>query len=214
MLRAGRAPRVLSVTELALMLRSALETGVGTVWVGGEISNLKRPASGHLYFTLKDKQTQLAAVMFRSAAQVLVFQPTDGMDVVVRARADVYPARGSLQLYVEAMEPRGLGALTLAYEQLKAKLLAEGLFADERKRPLPRWPRAVGIVTALHGAAIHDIRTVLRRRWPAATVVVRPVRVQGRGAGREIAAGIADLNRLADVDVLIVGRGGGSLEDL
>jgi len=214
MLRAGRAPRVLSVTELALMLRSALETGVGTVWVGGEISNLKRPASGHLYFTLKDKQTQLAAVMFRSAAQVLVFQPTDGMDVVVRARADVYPARGSLQLYVEAMEPRGLGALTLAYEQLKAKLLAEGLFADERKRPLPRWPRAVGIVTALHGAAIHDIRTVLRRRWPAATVVVRPVRVQGRGAASEIAAGIADLNRLADVDVLIVGRGGGSLEDL
>ena len=214
MLRAGRAPRVLSVTELALMLRSALETGVGTVWVGGEISNLKRPASGHLYFTLKDKQTQLAAVMFRSAAQVLVFQPTDGMDVVVRARADVYPARGSLQLYVEAMEPRGLGALTLAYEQLKAKLLAEGLFADERKRPLPRWPRAVGIVTALHGAAIHDIRTVLRRRWPAATVVVRPVRVQGRGAASEIAAGIADLNRLADVDVVIVGRGGGSLEDL
>src|SRR5439155_709362 len=213
-LRARRAARALSVTELALMLRSALETGVGTVWVGGEISNLKRPASGHLYFTLKDKQTQLAAVMFRSAAQVLVFQPTDGMDVVVRARADVYPARGSLQLYVEAMEPRGLGALTLAYEQLKAELLAEGLFADERKRPLPRWPRAVGIVTALHGAAIHDIRTVLRRRWPAATVVVRPVRVQGRGAASEIAAGIADLNRLADVDVLIVGRGGGSLEDL
>src|SRR5439155_222442 len=189
----------------------ALDAGVGTVWVAGEISNLKRPASGHLYFTLKDDRTQLAAVMFRSAAQVLVFQPVDGMDVVVRARADLYPARGALQLYVEAMEPRGLGALTLAFEQLKARLGAEGLFADARKRPLPRWPRAVGIVTALHGAAIHDMRTVLARRWPAAAVVLRPVRVQGRGAAREIAAGIEDLNRLADVDVVIIGRGGGSL---
>ena len=214
MLRAGRAPRILSVTELALLLRSALDSGVGTVWVAGEISNLKRPASGHLYFTLKDDQTQLSAVMFRSAAQVLVFQPADGMDVVVRARADLYPARGALQLYVESMEPRGLGALTLAFEQLKARLGAEGLFDETRKRPLPRWPRAVGIVTALHGAAIHDMRTVLGRRWAAATVVVRPVRVQGRGAAREIAAGIEDLNRLADVDVVIVGRGGGSLEDL
>src|SRR5439155_1208265 len=189
----------------------APDAGVGTVWVAGEISNLKRPASGHLYFTLKDDRTQLAAVMFRSAAQVLVFQPVDGMDVVVRARADLYPARGALQLYVEAMEPRGLGALTLAFEQLKARLGAEGLFADARKRPLPRWPRAVGIVTALHGAAIHDMRTVLARRWPAAAVVLRPVRVQGRGAAREIAAGIEDLNRLADVDVVIIGRGGGSL---
>ena len=214
MLRAGRAPRILSVTELAQLLRGALDAGVGTVWVAGEISNLKRPASGHLYFTLKDDRTQLAAVMFRSAAQVLVFQPVDGMDVVVRARADLYPARGALQLYVEAMEPRGLGALTLAFEQLKARLGAEGLFADARKRPLPRWPRAVGIVTALHGAAIHDMRTVLARRWPAAAVVLRPVRVQGRGAAREIAAGIEDLNRLADVDVVIIGRGGGSLEDL
>ena len=214
MLRAGRAPHILSVSELAQLLRSALDAGVGTVWVAGEISNLKRPASGHLYFTLKDDRTQLGAVMFRSAAQVLVFQPADGMDVVVRARADLYPARGALQLYVEAMEPRGLGALTLAFEQLKARLGAEGLFADARKRPLPRWPRAVGIVTALHGAAIHDMRTVLARRWPAAAVVLRPVRVQGRGAAREIAAGIEDLNRLADVDVVIIGRGGGSLEDL
>src|SRR5881296_3494809 len=214
MLRAGRAPHILSVSELAQLVRSALDAGVGTVWVAGEISNLKRPASGHLYFTLKDDRTQLGAVMFRSAAQVLVFQPADGMDVVVRARADLYPARGALQLYVEAMEPRGLGALTLAFEQLKARLGAEGLFADARKRPLPRWPRAVGIVTALHGAAIHDMRTVLARRWPAAAVVLRPVRVQGRGAAREIAAGIEDLNRLADVDVVIIGRGGGSLEDL
>ena len=142
MLRAGRAPHILTVSELAQLLRSALDAGVGTVWVAGEISNLKRPASGHLYFTLKDDRTQLGAVMFRSAAQVLVFQPADGMDVVVRARADLYPARGALQLYVEAMEPRGLGALTLAFEQLKARLGAEGLFADARKRPLPCWPRA------------------------------------------------------------------------
>src|SRR5207245_10450057 len=122
MLRAGRAPRILSVTELALLLRSALDSGVGTVWVAGEMSNLKRPASGHLYFTLKDDRTQLAAVMCRSAAQVLVFQPADGMDVVVRACADLYPARGALQLYVEAMEQRGLGALTLASEHLQASV--------------------------------------------------------------------------------------------
>jgi exodeoxyribonuclease VII large subunit len=214
MLRSGAAPRILTVSQLALRLREALEAGVGTVWVAGEISNLKRPSSGHLYLTLKDDQTQLSAVMFRSAAQVLVFQPTDGMEVVVRARADLYAARGALQLYVDSMEPRGLGALTLAFEQLKARLGAEGLFEASRKRALPRWPRAVGIVTALHGAAIHDMRTMLRRRWPLANVVIRPVRVQGPGAAKEIAAGIQDLCRLADVDVLIVGRGGGSLEDL
>jgi len=153
-------------------------------------------------------------VIFRSAAQVLPFKPADGMEVVVHARVDVYPARGQLQLYVEAMEPRGLGALQLAFEQLKVRLGAEGLFAAERKRPLPRWPRCVGIVTAVQGAAIHDMRTVLRRRWPIARVVVRPVRVQGAGAAREVAIGIADLNHLGGIDVMIVGRGGGSLEDL
>jgi exodeoxyribonuclease VII large subunit len=136
------------------------------------------------------------------------------MQVVVHGRVSVYPARGALQLYVETMEPRGLGALQLAFEQLKAKLGAEGLFATERKRPLPRVPRAVGIVTALRGAAIHDMRTVLRRRWPLCRVIVRPVRVQGAGSAREIAAGIQDLNRAGLVDVIIVGRGGGSLEDL
>jgi len=212
-LRSAAAPRILTVTELADRLRATFEAA-GTIWVGGEISNLKRPASGHLYFTLKDDRAQIAAVMFRSAAQVLVFQPADGMEVVVRARMDLYPARGAVQLYVEAMEPHGLGALTLAFEQLKARLGAEGLFDQRRKRALPKWPRTVGIVTALHGAAIHDMRTMLRRRWPLAGVVVRPVRVQGPGAARDIVAGIQDLNRLADVDVLIVGRGGGSLEDL
>src|SRR6266446_6112502 len=142
MLRAGPAPRILTVTQLAALVRERLEGGLGTVWVAGELSNLRAQPSGHLYFTLKDDRSQLAAVMFRSAAQVLVFRPADGMEVVVRARADLYPARGALQLYVEAMEPRGLGALTLAFEQLKARLGAEGLFADARKRALPRFPRA------------------------------------------------------------------------
>jgi exodeoxyribonuclease VII large subunit len=214
MLRVGTAPRILTVTQLAALVRETLDGGVGTVWVAGEISNFRRQPSGHCYFTLKDDQSQLAAVLFRSAAQGLVFRPTDGMEVVVHARVGLYPARGALQLYVETMEPRGLGALQLAFEQLKARLDAEGLFAAERKRPLPRWPRAVGLVTALGGAAIHDMRTVLRTRWPHCRVVVRPVRVQGAGAGGEIAAGIEDLNRLGGVEVLIVGRGGGSLEDL
>jgi exodeoxyribonuclease VII large subunit len=214
MLRAGTAPRVLTVSQLASIVRDALEGGVGTVWVAGEVSNFRRQPSGHCYFTLKDDRSQLGAVMFRSAAQVLAFRPDDGMEVLVRGRVDLYPARGALQLYVEAMEPRGLGALQLAFEQLKRRLDAEGLFAAERKRPLPRWPSAVGVVTALGGAAVHDIRTALRQRWPLARVIVRPVRVQGPGAGAEIVAGIRDLNALGGVDVIIVGRGGGSLEDL
>jgi exodeoxyribonuclease VII large subunit len=213
-LGSGRAPRVLTVTELAQRLRATLDAQFGVCWVAGEISNLKRATSGHVYFTLKDDECQIAAVMFRSAAQTLPFVPRDGMDVVVAARPGLYPARGNLQLYVDSMEPRGLGALRLAFEQLKERLAAEGLFSAERKRPLPPFPRAVGIVTALTGAAIHDMRTVLRRRWPAARVVVRPVRVQGREAAGEIAAAVADLGRAGGVDVLIVGRGGGSLEDL
>ena len=214
MLRPGTAPRILTVTQLAALVRERLEGGIGRVWVAGEISNLRAQASGHVYLTLKDDQSQIAAVMFRAAAQVLQFRPVDGMEVIACGRVSVYPARGSLQLYLDSLEPRGLGALQLAFEQLKARLGAEGLFAPERKRPLPRFPRAVGIVTALGGAAVHDMRTVLRRRWPLCRVVVRPVRVQGDGAAREIAAGIADLNRVGWIDVLIVGRGGGSLEDL
>src|SRR5882724_5753692 len=214
MLRAEPAPRILTVTQLAALVREALEGGVGSVWVAGEISNLRRAPSGHVYFTLKDEQSQLDAVLFRSGAQALAFRPADGMEVLVYGRVGLYPARGALQLYVDTMEPRGLGALQLAFEQLKARLGAEGLFAAGRKRPLPRFPRAVGIVTALGGAVIHDMRTVLRKRWPACRIVVRPVRVQGAGAGREVAEGIEDLNRLGGLDVLIVGRGGGSLEDL
>ncbi len=208
------APRILTVTQLTNLVQRSLEEGVGSAWVGGELSNVKVAPSGHVYGTLKDDQSQLQLVMFRSAAQTLPFQPRDGMDVVVLGRIALYPARGQLQLYCDAMEPRGLGALRLAFEQLKQRLDAEGLFDADRKRPLPSHPRAVGIVTARHGAAIHDMRVVLRRRWPLARVVLRPVRVQGEGAAAEIARGIAELNRLGGIEVMIVGRGGGSLEDL
>ena len=219
MIRAGRAttpapPRVLSVSELAVRIAGALEAQVGRVWVGGELSGVKRSGPGHLWFCLKDDAAQVDAVMFRGQNRALPFQPSDGMDVLVYARVGLWSDRGRLQLYVEHMEPRGLGALRLAFEQLKARLQAEGLFDEARKRPLPACPRTIGIVTALHGAAVHDMRVTLRRRWPAARVVVRPVRVQGEGAAAEIAEGIADLCRLPEIEVLIVGRGGGSLEDL
>ena len=207
-------PHVFSVSELASQIRSALETRFGIVWVEGEISNLRRPSSGHVYFTLKDEQSQLAAVMFRRTAQLLPFDLADGTGIIARGRVSLYPARGDLQLYVDAVEPKGLGALQLAFEQLKARLAAEGLFAVERKRPLPFWPRRVGVVTALGGAAIHDILVTLRRRAPGTDIRIRPVRVQGVGAGAEIAGAIADLNAYGGVDVIIVGRGGGSLEDL
>src|SRR5213592_4616172 len=137
MLRAEPAPRILTVTQLAALVREALEGGVGSVWVAGEISNLRRAPSGHVYFTLKDEQSQLDAILFRSGAQALAFRPADGMEVLVYGRVSLYPARGALQLYVDRMEPRGLGALQLAFEQLKARLGAEGLFTAERKRPLP-----------------------------------------------------------------------------
>jgi exodeoxyribonuclease VII large subunit len=182
MLGAHGRPRLLTVTQLATGIRDLLDEGVGWVWVAGELSSVRRSATRHLYFTLKDEGSQLAAVMFWRAAQVLPFDPADGLDVVVLGRLDLYAPRGALQLVVERMEPQGLGALRLAFEQLKARLDAEGLFAASRKRPLPALPRTVGIVTALPGAAVHDMLTTLRRRWPAARVVVRPVRVQGPGA--------------------------------
>lgn len=207
-------PHVFSVTELTTQVRESLDAAFGVLWVEGEISNVRRPPSGHLYFTLKDECSQLAAVMFRRSAQLLPFDLVDGAQVIVRARLGLYAARGDLQLYVDALEPKGLGALQLAFEQLKARLEAEGLFAAERKRPLPFLPRRVGVVTALGGAAIHDILVTLKRRFPAVQVRIRPVRVQGVGAGEEVAAAIHDLNGYGGVDVIIVGRGGGSIEDL
>lgn len=209
----GSAP-FLSVTELTQLIRQTLETNIDTVWVVGEISNFRIPSSGHFYFILKDEGAQIAAVMFKGANRSLSFTPEDGLKVLVRGHVSLYEPRGNLQLYVEFMEPVGLGSVQLALEQLKQRLQAEGLFAAERKRPLPFLPRCIGIVTALTGAAIRDILTVLQRRFSHVRVVVRPVRVQGKEAPLEIVAALEDLQLLPDVDVVIVGRGGGSKEDL
>jgi len=209
-----RRSAALSVTELASRIQGTLEADFGEVWVVGEISGLRAPASGHLYFTLKDDTSQLRGVMFRGYARLLRFQPEDGLAVLIKGRVSLYSARGDLQVYAATMEPRGLGEQQLALEQLKAKLAAEGLFAAERKRPLPFFPRCIGVVTALGGAAIHDILTILHGRCPYTRVVVRSTQVQGTGAGVEIAAGIHDLNEHGQAEVIIVGRGGGSREDL
>jgi exodeoxyribonuclease VII large subunit len=210
----GTRVPVLRVSELNRLLRTSLETSVPAVWVAGEISNLKVHTSGHCYFRLKDAEGQIAAVMFRSAARSLRFKPEDGLAVLAHGRVSLYEVRGDLQLYVDALEPRGVGGAQLALEQLKRRLAEEGLFAAERKRPLPAWPRRVGVVTALSGAAVHDIVTSLRGRLPGIRVVVRPVRVQGEFAGGDIVAALTDLAREPEIDVIIVGRGGGSIEDL
>ena len=209
-----RSTRVLTVSELAARIKGTLETGVGNVWVAGELSGVKRTGRGDVWFCLKDDGAQLDGVMFRDEAARLVFQPVDGTEIVVFGRVSLWPARGRLQVYAVHMEPLGLGALRLAFEQLKARLQAEGLFDEARKRPLPRAPRTIGLVTALQGAVVQDMLRVLRDRWPAARVVVRPVRVQGQGAGADIARGLAEVQALPDLEVVIVGRGGGSLEDL
>lgn len=205
---------VLTVSQLARRIQGVLAKDLDEVWVVGEISNFRLAESGHCYFTLKDGQAQIAAVFFRNAAAKLCFRPTDGLEVIASGRIGLYESRGSLQLYVESLEPKGIGALRLQLEQLRDKLAAEGLLDPARKRPLPFLPRCVGLVTALGGAALQDILTILRSRHPGLRVVLRPVRVQGLGAELEIAEGIRDLQALADLDVMIVGRGGGSIEDL
>jgi exodeoxyribonuclease VII large subunit len=206
--------RIYTVSELTQRLRGVLEQEFPAFWVEGEVSNLRAPGSGHVYFTLKDDQAQLRAVLFRSRLRHVRFEPRDGLHVLAFGSLDVYPQRGEYQLVVELMEPKGLGALQVAFEQLKARLQAEGLFDQGRKRPLPRFPRKIGIVTSPTGAAIRDMLRVIGRRFADLHIVVRPARVQGEGAAQEVADGIADLDRLGDVDVIIVGRGGGSLEDL
>ena len=207
-------PNVLTISDLTTQIRDRLEEDFNDVWVVGELSSFRAPSSGHLYFTLKDEESQIKAVMFRSYAGLLRFRPEDGLEVIIRGRVSIYPARGDLQLYATIMEPRGVGAQQLALEQLKATLAAEGLFAAERKRPLPFFPRCIGIVTALTGAAIQDMLTILYQRCPYTRVIVRSTKVQGVGAGIEIAASIRDLNEHGEVEVIIVGRGGGSREDL
>jgi exodeoxyribonuclease VII large subunit len=206
-------PNYLTVSQLNQLVRVTLETRLSAIWVLGEISNFRIPPSGHCYFTLKDDKSQISAVMFRRQGQNLAFVPENGIQVLCFARVSLYTARGDLQIYVESLEPRGQGSLYLAFEQLKKKLAQEGLFATERKRPLPFLPDKIGIVTSDTGAALHDMLRIIRDRFPDRRVVVRPVKVQGLGSAKEIAAAIADLCTTG-VDVMIVGRGGGSLEDL
>jgi exodeoxyribonuclease VII large subunit len=206
--------RAFNVTQLVRMVRETLEANLDECWVMGEVSNARPAASGHLYFTLKDAHNAISVVMFRAAASRLRFKVGDGMQVVMRGRVGVYEPRGALQFYAEEMEPRGLGALQLAFEQLKERLAREGLFNQERKRALPFLPSTVGIVTALGGAALRDIVTVLLARYANMHLIIRPARVQGAGAAAEIAQAIDDLNTEGRAEVLIVGRGGGSLEDL
>ena len=206
--------QVLSVTELTIAIRDQLETEFFSVWVEGELSNCKVWSTGHLYFTLKDDRAQLKGVMFRTQLRYLRFKPVDGQRVIARGRVSVYEPKGEYQLTCEHLEPRGLGALQLAYEQLKKRLQSEGLFDEARKRPLPPLPRAIGIVTSLDGAAIRDMLKVLGRRHSTARIVIRSTRVQGEGSAAEIAQAIRAVARVPGVDVVIVGRGGGSIEDL
>lgn len=206
--------RILTVSQLTLLVKGVLEENFEHVWVEGEVSNLAAPASGHLYFTLKDAGAQLRCVMFRASARALRFRVADGGAFVARGRISVYDQRGEYQLLVEYLEPKGVGALQLAFSQLKERLAKEGLFAEGAKKPIPHLPRRIGIVTSATGAAIQDILTVLDRRFANVEVLLYPVRVQGEGAAAEIARAIRDFNRLREADVLIVGRGGGSLEDL
>jgi len=205
---------VFTVSDLTANIRNILETAYAEVWVEAEISNCRLWNTGHLYFTLKDSAAQIKAVMFRSDVRTLKFKPEDGLHVVVRGRLSVYEPKGEYQLVCERMEPHGLGALQLAFDQLKRRLQAEGLFDAARKRVLPALPRKIGIVTSLDGAAIRDIIKVLDRRYPNAHLVIRPARVQGEGAATDVARGIRDIVKVAGIDVVIVGRGGGSIEDL
>lgn len=205
---------VLSITELTLQLKQLVEEGIGDVGVIGEISNCSRASSGHVYLTLKDESAQLRAVIWRGVAERLKFELQDGLEVVAGGRVEVYAARGSYQLIVRWMQPRGVGALELAFRQLQQKLAAEGLFEPQRKRPLPAFPKRIALITSPTGAAVRDMLQVITRRWPPADIVILPVPVQGDGAAPQIAAAIDQVHRIPDVDVVIVGRGGGSLEDL
>jgi exodeoxyribonuclease VII large subunit len=206
--------RVWKVSELTDQIRDLLEAAFLDIWVEGEVSNFRAAQSGHLYFTLKDARAQIRCVCFRDQVRGLKFRPEDGLHVTVRGSVSVYDVRGEYQIYVSHIEPVGLGALQLAFEQLKKRLQEEGLFAESRKKPLPVLPRCIGIVTSPTGAAIRDILRVLKRRFPNAHVRLYPVKVQGDGAGKEVAAALNYFNRAKFTDVLIVARGGGSFEDL
>ena len=206
--------KIYSVSELSFEIREMLERRFIDIWVEGELSNCKTSTAGHLYFTLKDDRAQLPAVCFRNAARLLRFRPENGKLFRARGRVSTYEGRGEYQLIVEVLEPAGLGALQLAFEQLKEKLEKEGLFRPERKRPIPAFPRKIGIVTSPKSAALRDVLTVLKRRHNAVSVLIFPAEVQGEGASLQVMEGIDYLSRSTDVDVIIVARGGGSMEDL
>jgi exodeoxyribonuclease VII large subunit len=210
----GHRAGLISVSDLVRMVSDALDASLGESWVVGEISNARLAPSNHFYFTLKDAHSAINVVMFKTAFNRIRFKPVDGMEVIVRGRVQVYEQRGALQFYADEMEPRGVGALQVAFEQLKRRLEAEGLFDRARKRAMPFIPRRIGIVTARGGAGLRDMLRILFDRFPSLHVIFRPARVQGDGSAQEIADAIADLNRDGRAEVLIVGRGGGSLEDL
>ncbi len=207
---------VYSVSEITYLIKSVLDEEFPNLWVEGEVSNLKEPKSGHIYFTLKDDKAQLKAVMFNSSRKKVKFKIEDGMKVLCFGRISVYPQGGSYQLYVEQMHAKGVGDLQLAFMQLKEKLEKEGLFLDDHKKELPFMPSLIGVITSGTGAAVRDIIKVARRRFPEVGILIYPVKVQGDGAAEEIAEAINEMNRLFknEVDLLIVGRGGGSIEDL
>jgi len=206
--------RVWTVRDLVASVRTHIEREYSDAWVEGEISNFRAQNSGHLYFTLKDQGGQISVVVFRSSARLLRFRPADGMQVVVRGRVTIYEDRGQLQIVAEYVEPKGAGALQIAFEQLKAKLEAEGLFDATRKKAIPSLPRRIGIVTSPQAAALRDILNILRRRHHTVNVLIFPAQVQGEMAAGEVGNGVRYFNRARNVDVIIVARGGGSAEDL
>ena len=206
--------RIYTVSELTRNIKRFLEEAYPFVWVAGEISNFRTPVSGHYYFTMKDSGAQIGAVMFRAQNRHLAFKPEDGMAIIAMGRLNVYEPRGIYQVIVEYLEPEGIGVLQLAFEQLKARLAEEGLFDEKHKSPLPFLPQKIGVVTSPSGAVVRDIIQVINRRFPNLVVEVAPVKVQGEGASEEIAEALQLLNERDDIDVVVVARGGGSLEDL
>ena len=206
--------RVWTVRALVAAVRTHLEREYSDCWVEGEISNLRNPDSGHLYFTLKEESAQIRVVMFRSSAKLLRFRPENGLHVTVRGRITVYEDRGELQVSAEFMEPQGAGALQLAFEQLKARLEAEGLFDPSRRKPIPPLPLRIGVITSPQGAAVRDILNILARRHHSASVLIYPAQVQGESAPIDVTAGLHHFNRTREVEVIIIARGGGSAEDL
>ncbi|MFA5166971.1 MAG: exodeoxyribonuclease VII large subunit [Candidatus Omnitrophota bacterium] len=211
-LKDGR--KIYTVSQLNRQSRLLLESRLSAVWVEGEISNFKHHSSGHIYLTLKDESAQISAAFFSQYQRGLRFELKDGLKVLAFCRVSVYEARGQYQLYIERVEPQGVGALQLAFQQLKEKLAKEGLFGEERKRPIPKFPKTVGVITSPTGAAIHDILNVVNRRFCGTHILLYPVKVQGEGAAEEIVTAIGTMNERSEADVLIVGRGGGSIEDL